>query len=112
MPVQKNNNARPPKKSESIEIRLSFEAKQAFAARCNAEQRTASEVLRSYIEERTRTPVTAPVTAPLAAGRGLWRTVIAGMAGLALGLGVAAPSLAAGLEKPAHDCGSSQAPLP
>ena len=39
----------PPKKSESIEVRLGFEAKQAFIAACKAERRTASEVIRGAI---------------------------------------------------------------
>lgn len=89
-----------PKKSETIEIRLSFDAKQAFAAHCSAEQRTASEVLRAFIEERT----TAGSIPPPPARRTMWRSLAAGIAGLALGLGVAAPSLAEGLDQTTHDC--------
>ncbi len=42
---------RAPKKSESVEVRLPFEAKQAFLAACKAQERTASEVIRSAIDE-------------------------------------------------------------
>lgn len=41
---------RPPKKSESLEIRLPYEAKQAFMARCQREGRSASEALRGFID--------------------------------------------------------------
>ncbi|MBI1361009.1 MAG: hypothetical protein GC155_12085 [Alphaproteobacteria bacterium] len=41
---------RPPKKSESVEVRLPFEAKQAFLSVCKAQERTASEVIRSAID--------------------------------------------------------------
>jgi hypothetical protein len=75
---------RPLKKTETIEIRLPHETKTAFMARCRAEGRTASHVLRRFID------------AELAArprrfdGRLLLAAVLAA---LALG-GVAAPSLA------------------
>jgi hypothetical protein len=38
------------KKSESLEIRLPYPAKQAFMARCQAEGRSASEALRGFID--------------------------------------------------------------
>ena len=41
---------RKPKKSESIEVRLSLAAKQAFMARCQAEGRFASDVIRGHID--------------------------------------------------------------
>lgn len=41
---------RPPKKSESLEIRIPYEAKQAFMARCQRDGRSASEALRSFID--------------------------------------------------------------
>lgn len=41
---------RPPKKSESLEIRLPYETKQAFMARCHRDGRSASEALRSFID--------------------------------------------------------------
>jgi hypothetical protein len=47
---------RAPKKSETLEIRLSWADKQAFMARCQAQGLTASEALRRAIEEKTRRP--------------------------------------------------------
>ena len=41
---------RPPKKSESLEIRIPYPTKQAFMAHCRAEGRSASEELRAFIE--------------------------------------------------------------
>jgi hypothetical protein len=80
---------RPPKKTETIEIRLPYAAKAAFMARCRADGLTASEAVRRFIDLE------------LAARRpGLHRirlTVVqalaAAVAGLAIGA-VAAPSLA------------------
>jgi hypothetical protein len=45
-------SAKPPrvKKSETLEIRLSYPAKLAFMARCHDEGRSASEALRQFIE--------------------------------------------------------------
>lgn len=43
---------RPPKKSESLEIRLSHADKAAFMRACRAEGRTASEVLRAAVDRR------------------------------------------------------------
>lgn len=43
---------RPPKKSESLEIRIPYPTKQAFMAHCRAEGRSASEELRTFIEGR------------------------------------------------------------
>jgi hypothetical protein len=45
--------SRPPKKSETIEVRLPYAAKQAFMARCRAEGRTASDAVRAFIEAET-----------------------------------------------------------
>ena len=81
--------ARPSKKSETIEIRLSHEAKAAFMARCRREARTASEAIRLFID--------GEVDAPRDMRRQRlpsWRIVVAGMIGAALGLGAAAPSFA------------------
>lgn len=75
-----------PKKTETVEIRLSHAAKIAFMARCRAEGMTASEAIRRFIDA-DRTDVRA---AP-------WRQIwIAAVAGLALGA-IAAPSLAQSL---------------
>lgn len=41
---------RPPKKSETLEIRLPYPTKQAFMARCRDDGRSASEALRGFIE--------------------------------------------------------------
>lgn len=42
---------KPPKKSESLEIRIPYPTKQAFMARCQAEGRSASEALRGFIDQ-------------------------------------------------------------
>jgi hypothetical protein len=78
---------RPPKKSETLEIRLPYSAKTAFMARCREDGLTASEALRRFIEqeiEGARPP----------RPRLRWaQALAAALAGLALGA-VAAPSLA------------------
>ena len=50
------NLSRPPKKTETLEIRLDHAAKDAFMARCRAEGRTASEALRGFIDGRGPRP--------------------------------------------------------
>jgi hypothetical protein len=80
--------SKPPKKSETIEIRLSYEAKAAFMAHCRRERRTASEALRLFIDGRLDPRADVRRRAPS------WRIVLAGMIGAALGLGAAAPSFA------------------
>ena len=50
-------NPRPPKKSESLEIRIPHDAKQAFMARCQRDGRSASEAVRSYIDREIARPV-------------------------------------------------------
>jgi hypothetical protein len=83
-----------PKKSETIEIRLSHEAKAAFMEKCRREQQTASEALRQFIDATIDPRTDArPRRTPS------WRIVAAGLFGAALGLGAAAPSLA----RAAHD---------
>jgi hypothetical protein len=47
---------RPPKKSETLEIRLPYPTKQAFMARCRHEGRSASEALRGFIEREIDGP--------------------------------------------------------
>ncbi len=77
------NAPRPPKKSETLEVRLPHATKAAFMARCRRDGQTASEAVRDYIETELR-------------GRNrarLWQAVVAAVAGVALGA-VAAPSLA------------------
>ncbi|MDQ1153742.1 hypothetical protein [Brevundimonas sp. SORGH_AS_0993] len=80
---------RAPKKSETVEIRLSHPIKTAFMARCRAEGRTASDAIRQFIEAELDGAARRP-TKTLSG----WRALIAAAgAGLALGA-VAAPSLA------------------
>jgi hypothetical protein len=47
---------RPPKKSESLEIRLPYDAKLAFMERCQRDGRSASEALRGYIDQQIAPP--------------------------------------------------------
>jgi len=75
---------RPPKKTETLEIRLDHAAKDAFMARCRAEGRTASEALRGFID--------GAGAKPRATGRWMQATAAA-LVGLAIGA-VAAPSVA------------------
>jgi anti-sigma factor RsiW len=61
--------AKPPKKSETLEIRLPYEAKQAFMARCQREGRSASEALRGFIDaELAPAPQARPRRLRLMAG--------------------------------------------
>ena len=78
--------ARPPKKSETLEVRLPFETKTAFMARCQRDGRTASDAVRGFIEGEL-----SPVRRTRMRG---WQALAAAVAaGLAIGA-VAAPSLA------------------
>lgn len=76
---------RAPKKSESLEIRLSHPDKEAFMARCRAEGRSASDALRGFIAGQ--------VARPARKGVRLRYWIVGGLAAAALGA-VAAPSLA------------------
>jgi hypothetical protein len=78
---------RPPKKSETLEIRLPYDAKTAFMARCRETGQTASEAVRLFIEGELAGRVRA--RSRLRA----WQTLAAAVAGLAIGA-AAAPSLA------------------
>lgn len=80
---------RPPKKSETIEVRLSHEAKVAFVERCRRERRTASEAIRLFIDGEIEKRV-----AVRQRRKSHWRTVAAALAGAAFGIGAAAPSFA------------------
>ncbi len=75
-----------PKKSETIEVRLSHAAKTAFMARCRDEQRTASDAIRLFIDRE--------LDPPRARRLPQWRMLVAAAIGAMLGLGAAAPSLA------------------
>ena len=78
------------KKNDSIEIRLPDEAKAAFREACSRQGRTASDALRSFIDEQID-----PRRSVRRRRRSLWRIGAALAAGAALGGAVAAPSLAA-----------------
>lgn len=87
--------SRPLKKTETLEIRLPFETKRAFMARCREDGVSASEAVRGFIGERleTRRAPPEPRTG---------RAPLQWAAGLAVALGVAvsaAPSLAGSLER-------------
>ncbi|WP_309629358.1 EF-hand domain-containing protein [Brevundimonas sp.] len=82
-------SARPPKKSETLEIRLPHASKLAFMERCRAAGLTASEVMRGLIEKET-------AVAPKARRMKSWQTLAAAVAGIAIGA-AAAPSIAQAL---------------
>jgi hypothetical protein len=80
---------RSPKKNETIEVRLSDQAKGEFMERCRREQLTASEAIRRFIEGNLASP------SGLHARRtSSWRMLVAAAGGLALGAGMAGTSLA------------------
>ena len=78
------------KKNDSIEIRLPDETKAAFREKCRREGRTASDAVRSFIDEQLDTGGKARPNR-----RSQWRIALAVAAGAALGGGLAAPSIAA-----------------
>ncbi len=47
----------PAKKTEKLEVRLATETKRAFLARCQSESRSASEVLRTFVDEYLARPL-------------------------------------------------------
>ena len=53
--------SRPPKKTDSLEVRLPPETKRAFMERCKAERVSASEIVRGYIEDHLARPARKPV---------------------------------------------------
>lgn len=79
---------KPPKKSETIEVRVPYGAKTAFAEHCRENGQTVSEAVRAFMEREIGTSGrTGRVRTRL------WHAFAALAAGLALGA-VAAPSLA------------------
>jgi hypothetical protein len=89
-----------PKKSETLEVRLPYEAKTAFMARCHDDGRTASEAVRRFIEQEI-----ADTRSPSPRGRAWWwQALAAGAIGLAVGT-VAAPSLAHPIQDAQAGCG-------
>ena len=83
-------SARPPKKSETLEIRLPHASKLAFMERCRAAGLTASEVVRDLIENE------APAATKTRRTMKGWQAVAAAIAGIVIGA-VAAPSIAQAL---------------
>ena len=79
---------KPPKKTETVEIRLPHATKTAFMARCRDEGRTASDAIRRFIDAELNATSSGRPQPRLS-----WRPLLAAVAGLALGA-VAAPSLA------------------
>ncbi len=84
--------SRPPKKSETLEIRLPHAAKTAFMERCRAEGLTASEVVRDLIETRVKATSNRR---PRRSTR-TWLTLAAALGGIAIGA-AAAPAIAQAL---------------
>lgn len=83
------SDKREPKKSETIEIRLSHDAKTAFMRRCRDDEVSASEAIRAMIDARI-----ADRREVSGRRKVHWRTIAAIAAGVALGAGTAAPALA------------------
>lgn len=77
-----------PKKSETIEVRVPYGAKTAFAERCRQNGQTVSEAVRAFMEREI-----GGDRRPGRVRTRLWHAFAALAAGLALGA-VAAPSLA------------------
>ena len=77
------------KNNSSIEVRLPDQTKAQFMERCQRDGRTASDVVRTMIDEQLE-----PSRGDRERTRSTWRMAVAGLAGAALGLGVAAPSMA------------------
>jgi ferric-dicitrate binding protein FerR (iron transport regulator) len=78
------------KKNDTIEIRLPDETKAAFREKCRLEGRTASDAVRSFIDEQLD-----PRRSVRRRRRSLWRIGAALAAGAVMGGGLAAPSIAA-----------------
>jgi len=86
--------ARPPKKSETLEIRLPHDAKAAFMARCRRDGLSASEALRGFIDGQIAPPKRRTRS---------WRLAVGALIAAAVGA-VALPSLARpGPAAPAQD---------
>ena len=83
-------SAKSTKKNDSIEIRLPDETKAAFREKCRREGRTASDAVRSFIDEQLE-----PRARVRRRRASLWRIGLAVAAGAVLGGGLAAPSIAA-----------------
>ena len=105
---------RSPKKSDSIEVRVPFETKRAFADRCRAQGRTVSEAVRAYIDGQVGadTPRRRPArfwwfAAPVAAAALL--VIAIGLRRDGTNSGVASPAPAIAQSTPAASAGSPAA---
>jgi len=87
---------RPPKKSETLEIRIPYDAKQAFMARCQEEGVSASEAVRGFIESQVAPPALA--LAPARPRYSRLKAALAAAAALAVGA-TALPSLAGQVDR-------------
>ena len=83
------------KKNDSIEIRLPDETKAAFREKCRREGRTASDAVRSFIDEQLE-----PGGSVRPRRTSSWRIAAAVAAGAVMGGGLAAPSIAASADSP------------
>jgi len=88
------------KKSETLEIRLSYPAKLAFMARCRDDGRSASEALRLFIEGHI---APGPTEAKAPARRMPPRLIAGALIAAAVGA-MALPSLAHTNQRAAFDC--------
>jgi hypothetical protein len=86
------SQARPAKKSECLEIRLPYAAKDAFMEHCRQEGRSASESLRAYIDSQIEPPPPQPAVA-LPRRKGRLALILGAVAACGLA-GAALPSLA------------------
>ena len=84
--------ARSPKKSETLEIRLPFEAKTAFMARCREDGVSASVAVRGFIDVRI---ADAPVRRVVSPNRLPWLRLAAGLVATLTVGATALPALAA-----------------
>jgi hypothetical protein len=85
---------RPPKKSETLEIRIPYPDKQAFMARCRLDGTSASEALRALVDAHLEGDIARPAPSQ-AAGPGRILLHLAAGALIAAAAGaVALPSLA------------------
>lgn len=83
--------ARPPKKSETLEVRLPFEAKTAFMARCREDGVSASVAVRGFIDGRIANEPCRPATS---SSRRPWLRLAAGLVATVAVGATALPALA------------------
>ena len=85
---------RPLKKNGSIDVRLPDQVKTAFMEHCRSHDRTASDAIRTFIDEQLTSQEIRyrPV-------RSFWRAGVAAVVGAAIGMGAAAPSIANSMQR-------------